>query len=53
MMRKRQHVEATDWFGRIAVVGGMALMIWGIWRLELEVLFTKAINVCLECVGIG
>lgn len=32
---------------------GLLLMLWGIYRNELQILFTKAINICLECVGIG
>lgn len=39
--------------GGAAAILGIALMIWGIYRSELEVLFTKAINICLECIGIG
>lgn len=39
--------------GGAAALLGIALMIWGICRGELEVLFTKAINICLECIGIG
>lgn len=32
---------------------GAAGMIVGVYRGELKILFTKAINLCLECVGIG
>jgi hypothetical protein len=32
---------------------GIALMVFGIWRGELNELFQKAVIVCLECIGIG
>ena len=32
---------------------GVGLMVAGLFRGEVEVLFQKAIHVCLECVGIG
>lgn len=28
-------------------------IILGLYRNEVEILFTKAINICLECIGIG
>lgn len=40
-------------FGLFAAVFGLALMLWGAYRNEIQILFTKAINICLECVGIG
>ena len=32
---------------------GVAFMGLGIWRGEVETVIRKAINVCLECIGIG
>jgi len=32
---------------------GLAMMGFGLYRGELEVVFTKAVNICLECIGIG
>ena len=32
---------------------GAAFMIFGIWRGEMAVVFEKAVNICMECIGIG
>lgn len=32
---------------------GMAMLIFGIWREEAQTVFSKAIRLCMECVGIG
>lgn len=41
------------WIGKVTAVLGIVLMVWGLYRNELDILFTKAINICLECIGIG
>lgn len=48
-----KHREIPRWVGAATAVFGAALMVFGIYRQELEVLFTKAVNICLECIGIG
>lgn len=32
---------------------GVVMMAYGIYRGEMEVVLTKAINICMECIGIG
>lgn len=32
---------------------GMAMLVFGIWRNEVQTVFSKAIRLCMECVGIG
>lgn len=32
---------------------GISMMLIGIYRGEFSIVFTKAVNICLECIGIG
>ncbi len=32
---------------------GIAFLVIGIWRKEYAIVMAKAINICLECIGIG
>ena len=37
----------------ILMAAGLIMLTYGVWRGEAEIVFNKAIRLCLECVGIG
>lgn len=49
-MKERLRSRGAGIFG--AVIGLLA-MGYGIYRGEMSVVFEKAINICMECIGIG
>lgn len=49
-MKRRR---CASWGGIAAAVSGICMMTYGISRGEMAVVLTKAINICLECIGIG
>lgn len=44
---------SSRWCGVAAAVLGLMMMGFGLYRGELAVVFKKAVNICLECIGIG
>lgn len=50
---KRKRLEAPRWVGLCVMLCGLCLLAFGIWRGEMAVVVKKAINICLECIGIG
>ena len=46
-------ITETKWAGVVLAIIGILLMVFGIYRGEMSVVFTKAINICMECIGIG
>lgn len=49
-MRCREFPRAC---GLAVAAAGLAAMLFGAARGEIGVVFTKAVNICLECIGIG
>ena len=58
LAEKNEGVMKLGHVKRIAVqaallIAGVAMLGFGIWRGEAAVVLSKAIKLCLECVGIG
>ena len=50
---KTSKIWNSKWPALILMLVGVCFIGYWISRLELAVVFTKAINICMECVGIG
>lgn len=35
------------------LAAGVLMLLFGVWRGEADTVFSKAIRLCMECVGIG
>ena len=40
-------------FQAAMLISGTAMLCYGVWRGEADTVLSKAIRLCLECVGIG
>jgi len=37
----------------LLLAAGVLMLLFGVWRCEADTVFSKAIRLCMECVGIG
>lgn len=37
----------------LVLAAGILFMAIGVWRGEVETVFRKAVNICMECIGLG
>lgn len=46
-------IKNSTWFSTAVLILGICFIVAGVMRNEVDTMFEKAINICLECVGIG
>ncbi|MCI8560694.1 MAG: hypothetical protein HFH03_06185 [Dorea sp.] len=39
--------------GVLVFLTAVCMMAWGVYRGEVSTVFGKAVNICLECIGLG
>lgn len=37
----------------LCLLAAAVFLILGVWRGETEIVFRKAVNICMECIGLG
>lgn len=37
----------------LVLLAGLLFIAIGVWRGEVETVFRKAVNICMECIGLG
>ena len=50
---KQKHTLRANGITVFLLALGVAFLGLGIWREEYTIVMSKAINICLECIGIG
>lgn len=48
-----RRILSCRWTGVGVAALGLVMMGYGIWRGEMATVLTKAVRICLECIGIG
>ena len=46
-------ILTSHWPGLVRAAAGILMMGYGIFRGEMAIVLTKAVNICMECIGIG
>lgn len=45
--------KSLAWIRGFLVIAAVCMIAFGVSRGEMGTVFTKAVNICLECIGIG
>ncbi len=53
MRNKKDHTAKRMFGPGLLILTGAVLFAAGIYRGEMDVVLRKAVNICLECIGIG
>lgn len=48
-----RRLTSCRWSGVGVAALGLIMMGYGVWRGEMTTVLTKAVRICLECIGIG
>lgn len=43
----------ANWVGLLLMALGLLFIATGVWREETELVYRKAVNICMECIGLG
>ena len=46
-------ILTSRWPGLVLATAGILMMGYGIFRGEMAIVLIKAVNICMECIGIG
>lgn len=50
---KPKNILSSNWITALLFMVGVVFLSLGIWRKEYAIVMSKAIHICLECIGIG
>lgn len=45
--------EKTRYFSVALLVAGLGMCLFGVMSGEMEIILMKAVNICMECIGLG
>jgi hypothetical protein len=51
--REKMKRKVPVWVTLVLILASVACMAFGIYRGEVDTVLKKAINICMECIGLG
>ena len=43
----------NNWAACVLILAAVLFLVLGVWRGETEIVLRKAVNICMECIGLG